>query len=69
MKVKIYLKDGTEPTIYDLSVEEFQQLARDYEQYLKNGTPQSGIYDHHVDGKNRHKQTLFLDFKTIASIG
>lgn len=69
MRVQIYLKNQTVPQIYHFSLEEFQRLLRDFEQYLKEGSPRKGFYSHFSSPDSKEIKSLFLEFDAISLIG
>ncbi len=71
MKVTIYYKSNEEERpsdTYDIDYSEFMWLSADFEQYMANGTPKSGIYLYRPDPTGRLKKDLFLDFTKISVI-
>ena len=70
MKVQIYSKNNpSEPQNYDVTLQEFRRLARDWEKYLTEGTPKTGMYNYYIDTEHKEQKHLFLDFERISLIG
>ena len=75
MRVIIYLKSSegsTENVTYDFEFEEFRRLAADFEKFLKEGTPKSGIYMCRIiDGPTEQgeRKKTELNFEKISAIG
>jgi hypothetical protein len=72
MKVTIYFRNSKGDAVYDFDIEEFKRLANDFENYLKEGKPNSGAYMCRViEGDTVHDivRRIVLLFDSIAAIG
>jgi hypothetical protein len=71
MRVTVYLKSDKEPLptlTYEFDLQEFQRLARDFENFLKSGQPQGGLYKQNVpdESETQKEKSVFLDFTIIS---